>query len=119
MKKILVLGASLKPHRYSNIAIRSLESSDYDVVAIGLREGEIANIPVQTGFPKLEDIHTVTLYLNAERQKLYYDYIIALKPKRVIFNPGAENFEFKEILEKNDINFEFDCTLVMLSGKRF
>ncbi|MEN8186447.1 MAG: CoA-binding protein [Bacteroidota bacterium] len=119
MKKTLVLGASLKSHRYSNLAIKSLADHDFKVEAIGLKEGDVSGIHVQTGYPKLEDIHTVTLYMNSERQKKYYEYILSLKPKRVVFNPGTANPELKEILDENNIHYELDCTLVMLSSKRY
>ncbi len=61
-----------------------------------------------------KNVDTVTLYLNAKRQEEYYDYIISLKPRRVIFNPGTENFEFEKLLKKNAIYAEIACTLVLL-----
>jgi len=113
-KKTLVLGASLKPDRYSNIAIHRLVEKGIEVVAIGLRKGVIAGVPVENEKIAFKNIHTVTLYLNAKRQKDYYDYIISLNPKRVIFNPGTENEEFYHLLEENNINYEIACTLVLL-----
>lgn len=110
----MVIGASLKPERYSNIAIHRLVENNIDVVAIGLRKGVIAGIPIETEKKNFKNIHTVTLYLNAKRQKDYYSYIISLQPKRVIFNPGTENEEFYKILENNQINYEVACTLVLL-----
>ncbi len=119
MSKTLVLGASVKEYRYSNMAIRNLKAHGEEVVAIGLRKGKVAGVEIQTGQPEFKDIHTVTLYLNAQRQEQYYNYIISLKPERVIFNPGAENYEFAEILKKNRIPFLNACTLVMLSTDQF
>lgn len=113
--KTLVLGASLKEDRYSNKAVKSLVNHNVETVAFGLRAGEIATVAVETSLVNYENIHTVTLYLNSKRQEGYYDYIVALKPKRVIFNPGTENAAFKKILLENNINFEEACTLVMLS----
>lgn len=110
----MVIGASLKPERYSNIAIHRLVENNIDVVAIGLRTGVIAGVPIETEKKNFKNIHTVTLYLNAKRQKDYYSYIISLQPKRVIFNPGTENEEFYKILENNQINYEVACTLVLL-----
>ena len=110
----MVIGASLKPERYSNIAINRLVENNIDVVAIGLRTGVIAGVPIETEKKNFKNIHTVTLYLNAKRQKDYYSYIISLQPKRVIFNPGTENEEFYKILENNQINYEVACTLVLL-----
>lgn len=119
MGKTLVIGASIKDYRYSNMAIRNLTAHGEEVVAIGLRNGKVAGVEIETGFPDYKNVHTVTLYLNAHRQEQYYDYIISLKPKRVIFNPGAENHEFVRILKENDIVFENACTLVMLSTDQF
>jgi uncharacterized protein len=115
----LVLGASLKDYRYSNLCVRTLISAHIPVTAIGLREGNINNIQVHNSIPELEDIHTVTLYLGPENQKQYYDYILKLNPVRVIFNPGTENSEFSEILKNAGIEVIEDCTLMMVEGGRF
>ena len=120
LKKTLVIGASLRVDRYSNIAINRLVESKIEVLAIGLVEGSVAGINIlksselESDLLKFKDVHTVTLYLNAFRQRAYYNYIISLKPKRVIFNPGTENKEFYEILKTNNIDFEVACTLVLL-----
>ena len=118
-KKTLVLGASLKAERYSNRAIKRLRQEEIEVEAIGLKVGEIADVRIKKGTPKLQDIHTVTLYLNSNRQQEYYDYILGLQPQRVIFNPGTENDEFIELLEKNNIEAEIACTLVLLSINQY
>ena len=118
-KKTLVLGASLKPDRYSNLAIHRLVNYDQAVVAIGLRSGEVAGITIHTFLTSFDDIHTVTLYLNPSRQKQYYDYIIGLAPERVIFNPGTENPEFYDILQEAGIDVEVACTLVLLSTDQY
>jgi predicted CoA-binding protein len=111
----LVLGASEKTDRYSNMAIRSLKQHGQQVSAIGNRAGEVAGVAIQTGLPALKDIDTVTLYLSAANQKGYYDYIVSLKPRRVIFNPGAENPELEKRLTENKIEPIEACTLVMLN----
>lgn len=118
-KKTLVLGASLKPMRYSFMAINRLIQKQQPVVAIGLKSGEIAGVQIDTGMPAYQDIDTVTLYLNAQRQQGYYDYLIGLKPKRVIFNPGTENPEFYKLLEKAEIEVDVACTLVLLGTNRY
>ena len=118
-KKTLVLGASLKPHRYSNIAIKRLVQNNHPVVALGLREGEVAGVQIETGKPKFQEIDTITLYMNAQRQRDFYTYLTDLKPKRVIFNPGTENPELYSILQKNNIEVEVACTLVLLSTGQF
>ena len=115
-KKTLVLGASLKSIRYSNIAINMLLDYKHKVVAIGLRKGIIRGVEIITNISDFteKEIDTVTLYLNASRQVVYYDFIIKLKPNRVIFNPGTENWEFMDLLEKNNIDYDVACTLVLL-----
>ncbi len=119
MKKTLVLGASLNPSRYSNLAINRLVNHKHTVVAIGLKSGRVAGVAISTEKENFKDVDTVTLYLNAKRQQEYYDYIISLKPKRVIFNPGTENPEFYELLQKNNIAFEAACTLVLLGTNQY
>lgn len=113
--KTLVLGASLKEDRYSNKAVRSLRQHNIETVAYGLKTGSILDVNVTTELEDFKNLHTVTLYLNPQRQKEYYDYVLGLKPKRVIFNPGTENPEFQKLLTKNNIAFEEACTLVLLS----
>ena len=119
MKKTLVFGTSIKPNKYSNYAIQRLVANNCEVVAFGLREGEVKGITIDTILMFYEAIDTVTLYMNAKNQKEFYDYIIGLKPKRVIFNPGTENPEFFKLLEENNINFEIACTLVLLSTNQY
>lgn len=120
MKNVtLVLGASLKEIRYSNIAIKRLRGKDLPVVAIGLREGFVTDVNIETKKIKFNNIDTVTLYLNPKRQVEYYDYIVNLKPRRVIFNPGTENFEFVKLLKENNIETEVACTLVLLSTNQY
>ncbi|MEH6704355.1 MULTISPECIES: CoA-binding protein [Galbibacter] len=115
MKKTLVMGASLKPSRYSNIAINRLVSSGNEVVAFGLRKGEVAGVEIDTALLKYKNIDTVTLYLNPKNQEQYYEYMIGLNPSRIIFNPGTENPDFYAMLRKNNIDYEVACTLVLLS----
>lgn len=119
MKKTLVIGASLNPVRYSNMAMIRLVENGHDVVAVGLREGIVAGVTITKEKETFKNIDTVTLYLNPKRQVDYYDYILSLKPKRVIFNPGTENPEFYLILDKNNIAYEVACTLVLLSTNQY
>ncbi|WP_341216082.1 CoA-binding protein [uncultured Wocania sp.] len=118
-KKTLVLGASLKPNRYSNFVIRKLINNGYEVVAFGLKKGEVSGVNIDIELKQYKNIDTVTLYLNPKRQVAYYDYIVSLKPKRVIFNPGTENPEFYNILKENRIEFEVACSLVLLSTNQY
>jgi predicted CoA-binding protein len=118
-KKTLVIGASLKAERYSNIAINKLRQHNIEVRAIGQKEGKVSDVQIDTHQLPYKDIDTVTLYLNAKRQPEYYDYIIGLKPKRVIFNPGTENREFYKLLEDHQISYDVACTLVLLGTNQF
>ncbi|KAA1243233.1 CoA-binding protein [Aquimarina sp. RZ0] len=118
-KKTLVVGASLKPTRYSYLAMNRLKEYAHDVVAIGLRQGEVSGIKIETELINFKEVDTVTLYLNPIRQKTYYEYIVGLNPKRVIFNPGTENPEFYKILKKAAIEAEVACTLVLLSTNQY
>ncbi len=117
--KTLVIGASTKSERYSNMAIHALRSHNHEVIALAKREGEVSDVTIQTNFPLNEDINTVTMYVGAKHQVEYYKPLLELKPERVIFNPGAENFELAELLETNGIETIEGCTLVMLSTGQF
>ncbi len=114
-KKTLVLGASTNPEKYAYKAVVKLLSNQHDVVAVGLKEGKIATVDIKTGFPLEEGVDTVTLYVSRANQPVFYDYILKLHPKRIIFNPGTENEEFKKLARENDIQTIEACTLVMLA----
>lgn len=118
-KKTLVIGASENPERYSNRAIQSLRKHGHSVVALAKREGNVIDVPIQTNFPPQKGIHTVTMYVGPQRQPEYYQQILELKPQRVIFNPGTENPELAEKLEKDGIEALEACTLVMLSTNQY
>ena len=118
-KKTLVLGASENPMRYSYLAINALTKRDHPTVAVGRKEATVAGIHILTTNAPFADVDTVTLYLNPTNQVPYYDYIIGLNPKRVIFNPGTENPELYALLRENGIEIEVACTLVMLSTNQY
>ncbi len=117
--KVLVIGASLKESRYSNMAIKMLRQFEHDVIAYGFKEGEIGDVVINTTTDSFPEIDTITLYLKKSRQTEYYDYIISLNPNRVIFNPGAENPELYKLLEAANISYEEACTLVLLQTNQF
>lgn len=117
--KTLVLGASLQPDKYSFKAVERLRSHGFEVEAIGLRPGKIADVQVQQGTPALNMIDTVTLYLNPERQKELYAYIIGLHPRRIIFNPGTENPELSMLAQMQGIETIEACTLVMIATGQY
>lgn len=118
-KTTLVLGASANPSRYSNLAINRLRNHNHPVVAIGKKDGKVGDTPVETATRKIEDIDTITLYLNPENQKQYYDYILNLHPKRIIFNPGTENDELAKMAKDRGIEPVEACTLVLLSTGQY
>ncbi len=118
-KKTLVLGASDNPSRYSYLALHRLRSHGHPVVAIGKKTGMVGDVPIEKEKKEWENVNTVTLYLNPTHQKQYYDYIISLKPKRIIFNPGAENDELSSLAKKNGITPIDACTLVLLSINQY
>jgi uncharacterized protein len=118
-KKTLILGASDNPSRYSYLALQRLRNNDHPVVAIGKKYTKVADVNITKDKEPLTDIDTVTLYLNPAHQQEYYDYILSLHPKRIIFNPGAENDELAELAKKNNIKTMEACTLVLLSTGQF
>lgn len=113
--KTLVIGATEKRDRYANQAAHRLLQRGHAIELLGLREGSIDGYPIRTGQPILSDIDTVTMYVGARNQTNLYDYIRQLKPRRVIFNPGAENPAFARQLRQDGIEPINACTLVMLS----
>ncbi len=119
IKTTLIVGASENPSRYSHIATKMLLDYQFPVITFGQKAGNIESIEIETEFPKNNNIHTVSLYIGAKNQPDYYQKIISLNPKRVIFNPGTENPEFESLLTQNHINFEIACTLVMLRTGQF
>jgi predicted CoA-binding protein len=115
----LVLGASPNPLRFSNKMVKSLVRKKMEVIALGLRKGEIAGIKILTGKPELSDIHTVSLYIGPALQSPLYEYILSLRPKRIIFNPGTINIEFMNLAQENGIEVVTDCSLVMLNSGKY
>lgn len=118
-KKTLVLGASDNPARYSNMAVDRLRANGYPVVAVGRKQTVVKDVMVETEISKADDIDTVTLYLNPENQKPYYDEILVLQPRRIIFNPGTENPELAEMAASKGIEAVEACTLVMLATGQY
>ena len=118
-KKTLVLGASDNPARYSYLAIQRLRRHEHPVVAIGRKNTQVGDVVISNEKKLFEDIDTITFYLNPLHQKEYYDYILNLKPKRLIFNPGAENDELEKLAKQNNIQVLEACTLVLLSTGQY
>lgn len=118
-KKTLVLGASDNPSRYSYLAIQRLRSHGHPVIAVGKKNTLVADVEVIKEKNQFTDIDTVTIYLNPLHQKDYYNYILSLKPRRIIFNPGAENEELSDLAKRNNIQPLEACTLVLLSTGQY
>lgn len=117
--KTLVIGASHNPARYSNMAINMLKEYGHEVVALGRRARDVDDWEILTGEPDIPNLDTITVYLNADNQKEYYDYFLELNPRRVIFNPGAENPDLMRLLNEKGIETENACTLVLLRSNQF
>ena len=118
-KKTMVIGASANPARYSYLALKKLSQHDHPVVAIGKRKGTVGSVEIITEQQPVTGVDTITLYLNSNNQKQYYDYILSLNPKRIIFNPGAENDELSSLAKKQGIKVQEACTLVLLSTGQY
>lgn len=118
-KKTVVLGASPNPARYSYLAVNRLTNHQHPVVAIGKRTGRVGTVDIKTDHEPVANVHTVTLYLNPHNQREYYDYILDLQPRRIIFNPGTENAELEKRAREAGIETLQACTLVMLSTGQY
>ena len=118
-KKTLIIGASENPERYANKAFHRLTDHGHEVVMVGNKVGSIDGNPIQIGMPTFTEIDTITLYLNPKNQEAYYNYILKLKPKRIIFNPGTENDELAFMANEKGIETLEACTLVLLSIGQF
>ncbi|HLT07645.1 MAG TPA: CoA-binding protein [Cyclobacteriaceae bacterium] len=116
MKKTVIIGASDNPARYAQIASGMLREYDHPIVPLGIHGGEHRGVPILNlkEKPHIEDVDTVTLYLSPKNQEEWYDYILSLAPKRIIFNPGTENQELMGKARAAGIETVMGCTLVML-----
>lgn len=117
--KVLVIGASNNPDRYSFKAIEMLLEYKHQPIPFSQKKAEVCGLKIENEWKNWEEIHTVTLYINPKLQEAYYDLIIGLKPKRVIFNPGTENKDFQRRIISNNIEALEACTLVMLRTNQF
>jgi predicted CoA-binding protein len=115
MKKTVVLGATDNPSRYAYLAALKLKRYGHPVVPVGIRKGEVAGQQIITHKEPIADVDTVTLYVGTNNLPGWYDYILSLKPKRIIFNPGTENQELEKMAREANIKTIHGCTLIMLS----
>ena len=118
-KKTVVLGASDTPSRYSYLPINRLRAHEHPVLAVGKKEGKVGDVQIFKDHVPETGVDTITLYLNPKNQVEYYDYIMNLAPKRIIFNPGTENDHLIKMAEENHIEPVIGCTLVMLSTGQY
>ena len=114
-KTTIVIGASDNPEKYGYKATRSLLQHGHKVYPVGIKAGKIDGIDIITDKPNLVNIDTITLYVGAVHQESWGDYIFAIKPKRLIFNPGTENKKLFDLATSKGIECIDACTLVMLS----
>ncbi|MGW8123069.1 CoA-binding protein [Roseivirga echinicomitans] len=121
MKRTVIIGSNTKTTSYAFLAATRLKNNGHEFFPVGISEGKVLGKKILNihDMPVIEDVDTVTLYINPTRQVEWYDYILSLKPKRIIFNPGTENQELKNKAEAQGIICEEACTLVMLSVGNF
>lgn len=117
----LVLGASLNVERYSHLAVLLLKQAGIQVCALGSQTGTIEGIPIHTRWEDLPltQIDTITLYLGATRQIPYYTHLLDAHPRRIIFNPGAENEELEQLAAAAGIQTIRACTLVLVRTNQY
>lgn len=121
MKKTVVVGASTNPARYAYMAANMLKEYGHEIVPVGIKKGEVAGevILQLKEDPAIDGVDTVTLYVGPQNQEAWYDFILGLKPNRIIFNPGTENDVFEKRASDAGIEVVKGCTLVMLRSKQF
>ena len=119
MKKTLIIGASPNPSRYAYKAANMLKRFNHELVNVGIKKGEVAGVEIEKPDQIHTDIDTITLYIGPPLQAQYHDYILATNPKRVIFNPGTENYELEKLLDQHNIEPVEACTLVLLSTGQY
>lgn len=118
-KSTLVIGASTNPWRYSHMCVLKLVDHHIPVFALGLRPGFIGDVRISTGYPAYKNVHTVSLYIGAEKQEDYYDYILSLHPQRIIFNPETYNPELERLARFNEIETVESCSLLLIDTGLF
>ena len=120
-KRTVVVGATANPSRYAYMAANMLKDYKHDVVPVGIKKGEVAGEKILNirERPAINDVDTITLYIGPQHQPEWYDYLLSLKPRRIIFNPGTENEEFEERARAAGVEVEEACTLVLLRSRQF
>ncbi len=119
MKKTLIIGATPNATRYANSAAVKLVNAGHEIINIGIKKGEAGGVSIEKMGEPYSDVHTITLYVGKAHQKEYYDYILKTNPKRLIFNPGAENEELAVLAKDAGIEVLEACTLVLLATRQY
>jgi predicted CoA-binding protein len=121
VKKTVIIGATSNPSRYAFLAARMLTDYRHEIVPVGIKDGAVFGKEILDIFkkPDVDNVDTVTLYIGPQRQPEHYNYILGLKPKRIIFNPGTENTEFQRMAEAQGVETLEACTLVMLRSGQY
>lgn len=120
-KKTVIIGATPNSYRYAFMAAESLTGHGHEIVPVGIKKGELEGKTILNirEHPPIEDVDTVTMYIGPRHQQEWIDYILSLKPKRIIFNPGTENYEFQDRAMGEGIEVVEGCTLVMLGTRHY
>ncbi|MEC5129276.1 CoA-binding protein [Verrucomicrobiales bacterium BCK34] len=119
-ERVVILGASNRPDRYAYKAFATLRKYGHEPVPVHPALGDIEGVTVMPDLPSVRgQIDTVTLYVNPKISEPLVAEIIALKPRRVIFNPGTESALLVKELEEAGISAEEACTLVLLETGQF
>lgn len=121
MKKTVVIGATPNPSRYAHLAANMLAEYDHETVLLGIQKGDVNGNKILDirQKPAIENVDTITLYIGPQRQPEWYEYLLSLKPKRIIFNPGTENDEFEKMATQQGIEATEACTLVLLRSRQY
>ncbi|MCP9235537.1 CoA-binding protein [Lewinella sp. JB7] len=119
MKPTLILGATTNPSRYAYLAAQRLTAHGHDIIPVGIKQGKVVGREILNGKPDVPEVDTVTLYVGPQHQPEYYDWLLRVAPKRIIFNPGTENAELARLARENGIEVVRGCTLVMLAGGQY
>jgi predicted CoA-binding protein len=119
--KTVIIGATPNPARYAYFAAENLRARGHEFVPIGIKKGDVQGIPIQNinEKPAIKDVDTITMYVGPRNQQGWYDYLLSLKPRRIIFNPGSENPEFEKLAESQGVEVIEACTLVMLRTNQY
>lgn len=120
-KKTLLVGATPNTNRYAYMAAERLTNAQIEFVPVGIKKGEVFGKPILPikEKPVIQDVHTITMYIGARHQPEWYNYLLGLKPKRMLFNPGTENSELENLASQQGIEVVHGCTLVMLGANTY